>query len=61
MSKPNIAEDRRLDPRIKAVLAAMPAVEMQNFDGVLVVACIEGGLITQVAPRLIDGPKPPPS
>ena len=32
MSKPNIAEDRRIDPRIKAILAVMPDVEMQSFD-----------------------------
>ena len=32
MSKPDIAGDRRLDPRIKAVLSMMPEVEMQSFD-----------------------------
>jgi len=51
MSKPNIAEDRRLDPRIKAVLAAMPAVEMQNFDS------REELLAAQDAPGAAEGRK----
>ena len=32
MSRPDIAADRRLDPRIKAALAIMPAVEMQDVE-----------------------------
>ena len=32
MSKPDIASDRRIDPRIKAILAAFPDPQMQNFD-----------------------------
>ena len=51
MSKPNIAEDRRLDPRIKAVLAAMPAIEMQNFDS------REELLAAQNAPEAAEGRK----
>ena len=32
MTKPNIAEDRRIDPRIKAILGAFPDIEMQNVE-----------------------------
>jgi len=32
MSKPDIASDRRIDPRIKAILAAFPDPQMRNFD-----------------------------
>ena len=32
MTKPNIAEDRRIDPRIKTILGAFPDIEMQNVE-----------------------------
>ena len=32
MAKPNIAADRRIDPRLKIVLATMPEMEMTDVE-----------------------------